>query len=153
MNTLSLLRVDLTPTADKVSSKSPCHVIFLHKLTSLFVEETLWIIPRARLPPSPRKLVKQPKIRELSEMAVAACHCTTFLKAWLTIINNYLGLENKMVRLVADFNRRRLMQIRNNCINLLKIGIVAISPLLSPHFNPLIQNLSLRFWEDGQDSY
>ena len=37
----------------------------------------------------------------------------TFL-VWLTIINIYLGVGNKMVRLGVDFNRRRLMKIRNN---------------------------------------
>ena len=32
----------------------------------------------------------------------------------ITGINNYLGLGDKMVRLVADFYHRRLIQIRNN---------------------------------------
>ena len=45
----------------------------------------------------------------------SASHYTTFL-AWLTINTIYLGLGNKMVRLGADFNRCRLLQIRNNQI-------------------------------------
>ena len=52
-----------------------------------------------------------------------------------------------MVRIGADFDRHRLLQIRKKCfVVVVKIGVFAISP--PPHFNALIKNCSafLRGW-------
>ena len=49
------------------------------------------------------------KIAQITKNSPPPILCANFL-VWLTVINIYLGVGNKMVRLGADFDRRRLLQ-------------------------------------------
>ena len=86
---------------------------FRHKTTYLIEQGPLRSSPKDKVLQSSRKSVKQPKICVTAAAADSLhvkMHLSIFL-ACFTIISSHLGWGNKMVRLVAHFNCRRLLQI------------------------------------------
>ena len=98
-------------TGDTFFLKAPFKPFFCHKTTSLVYVELNFLRHLERY-----SAAFAAKIAETTKNSPLPILIATFLVR-LTIINIYLGVGNKMVRLGADFNRRRLLQIRNNRIN------------------------------------
>ena len=104
---------DLAPTANYLATRCLFKVNFWLQAT-LLPEKHFWSIPRAKAAAVAAKICKTSKNSPNGGRRRSSPWQSAPFLACLTIINNYLGLGNRICKIWAACNRRHLLRIRNN---------------------------------------